>query len=165
MAEALFGPLCIGMLQDGHAVRFQAPGSSMHPAIRDGEWMVVEPASLASVRRGDVLLYRSVRGLTAHRVVRVIADEGTTEGFVFRGDNAGESEERVAQADVLGRVTGVERAGSMSDPSAPRARFTVAARRSLLRLRRLAAACAAPARKNLLYELGWRPDRHQGGLS
>jgi hypothetical protein len=162
--RSVFPVLCEDLLRSGRGVRFRATGTSMHPAIRENEWVTVEPVEANAVHRGDVVLYRSVRGLTAHRVTRVVARSGVESYLVLRGDNAGESEERVAQADVLGRVTGVERAGSMFDPSAPRARLTVAARRSLLRLRRFAAALAAPARKNLLHELGWRPDGHQGGL-
>jgi hypothetical protein len=162
MAEALFSPLCIGMLEDGHAVRFQAPGSSMHPAIRDGEWMVVEPASAASVRCGDVLLYRSVRGLTAHRVVRVVADEGTRERFVLRGDNVGALDEDVDSGHILGRVARVERGRRQFDPASIRAQFASEAWRTIAMLRRTVHELATGWRLLLPARL-WQHGARQGG--
>jgi Signal peptidase, peptidase S26 len=123
VGEVLFSSLCTRMLEDGHTVRFQAPGTSMHPAIRDGEWVTVEPADLAAVRRGDVVLYRSPRGLTAHRVVRVVAGGGVPGRISVRGDNTGGLEEDVGFADVLGRITRVEHGRRPCDPAAIHARL------------------------------------------
>ena len=155
MAETLFTPLCVRMLEDGHAVRFQAPGSSMHPAIRDGEWVTVEPTRPAFVRRGDVLLYHSVRGLTAHRVVRVVTEEGTRARFVFRGDNTGALDEPVAFGHILGRVACVERGGEQIDPNSIGAGLSVRASRGLHRLKRPLAALAVRTARTLLRGLRW----------
>jgi hypothetical protein len=165
MAEALFSPLCVRMLEDGHAVRFQAPGSSMHPAIRDGEWMTVEPTRPASARRGDVLLYLSVRGLTAHRLVRVVMEEGTPAQFVFRGDNAGALEEHVDFTNVLGRVARVERGRRHIDPASMRARLASEAWRTIAELKRMAKELAAGLRLRSLYAKRGQHSARQGGLS
>ena len=62
-----------GLLSHGHRVRFRAEGDSMHPAIRGGEAILVEPVSPAHLKKGDIALYLSGRGITAHRVVKILA--------------------------------------------------------------------------------------------
>jgi hypothetical protein len=165
MADALFTPLCVRMLADGHAVRFRAPGFSMHPSIRDGEWMTVEPAWSASVRRGDVLLYRSARGLTAHRVRRIVALDGSRRSLVFGGDNSGDCEERVAPGAILGRVVCVERDGRRVDPNALRARMTARVWHILAGLKRGLAVCLVEPTRTLRSGLRRRSVARQGGLS
>jgi phage repressor protein C with HTH and peptisase S24 domain len=94
----------IDLLQRGHAVEFCVRGDSMHPVIREDDSVHVEPSR--DVRLGDVVLTLATRGLTAHRV---IAQHGDT--IVTRGDNTPEADAPVPLAQVLGKVTWVERAG------------------------------------------------------
>ena len=54
----LFVGLTRELLQRGCHVRFRATGTSMHPAIRDGEVVTVAPASGDAFAVGDVLLCR-----------------------------------------------------------------------------------------------------------
>jgi signal peptidase I len=117
MAEAaLFTPICTDLLRAGQAVRFRATGGSMHPTIRDGETVVVRPIDPKAVRRGDVVLYRGRRGLTAHRVMRVIENDCAPDVFMIRGDHGAGLDEHVESAQVLGRVASVERSGLHCDP-------------------------------------------------
>ena len=104
-----FPDLCADLLQSGRPVRFRAPGASMHPTIRDGEVVTVVPVPTREIKRGDVLLYQTDRGLTAHRVIRRLP--GPKTAFRVRGDAPGSEEERVAANRVLGKVASVERAG------------------------------------------------------
>ena len=67
----LFTDVCVGLLNQGQSVRFKANGWSMHPTICDGEMINVEPVLPSQVRHGDIILYRSLRGITAHRVVHI----------------------------------------------------------------------------------------------
>jgi hypothetical protein len=67
----LFTDVCVGLLNQGQSVRFKANGWSMHPTICDGEMINVEPVLPSQVRHGDIILYRSPRGITAHRVIHV----------------------------------------------------------------------------------------------
>jgi len=67
----LFADVCVGLLNIGQSVRFKANGWSMHPTICDGEIINVEPVLPSQVRHGDIILYRSPRGITAHRVVHI----------------------------------------------------------------------------------------------
>jgi phage repressor protein C with HTH and peptisase S24 domain len=90
------------LLGRGIGVRFRAKGDSMHPTIRCGEHMHVEPVDPAAVTRGDVVLARHVRGLTAHRVVRIDDSRITT-----RGDNCCQDDPVIPADAIIGRVVGV----------------------------------------------------------
>ena len=87
------------LLGRGIAVRFQARGDSMHPAIRCGETLHVVPVDAAELARGDVVLARQARGLTAHRIARI---DGAR--IVTRGDNCSHDDHPIGAGEVLGRV-------------------------------------------------------------
>ena len=91
------------LLARGHSVRFRARGHSMHPIIRNDDYLLVAPSTRCEC--GDVVLTLSSRGLTAHRVVRL--EDGVV---ITRGDNAPGDDE---VGKVLGVVTHVEREGRM----------------------------------------------------
>jgi hypothetical protein len=105
-----FVHLLEALLGGGHSVRFRAPGSSMHPTIRNGEAITVVPIGRSPVRVGDVVLYRRGHAAIAHRVVRV-RSSGRSVGFVLRGDAAYSCDRPIELAQVLGRVTAIERDG------------------------------------------------------
>lgn len=90
------------LLGRGIPVRFQARGDSMHPTIRCGQHLCVEPVSPDALSRGDVVLARLPRGLTAHRVVRIDGSRITT-----RGDNCSSTDPVFKITDVIGRVVGI----------------------------------------------------------
>ena len=89
----------IDLLGRGIDVRFRATGDSMHPTIRCGEPMRVEPVGASELSRGDVVLARHTRGLTAHRIVRIDGARITT-----RGDNCSDDDPDFGVAEILGRV-------------------------------------------------------------
>lgn len=130
----MFSDLSTELLQSGYSVRFRPPGHSMHPTIRDGETVVVEPVSALSVRRGDILLCRTQRGLTAHRVVAVRKNE-QARVFILRGDASVSCDEPVEAEQVLGRVIQVERDERVIDLASMRARLRQTARLCAARLR------------------------------
>lgn len=88
------------VLASGAAVEFRAEGDSMHPSIRSGELLIVDRVDPSAIRRGDVVLARLTRGLTAHRVVRMTRDGR----FITRGDNAPATDEPFTAGQLLGRV-------------------------------------------------------------
>jgi hypothetical protein len=161
--EALFTPLCVRMLEEGYPVRFQAPGSSMHPAIRDGEWVTMEPVGPGSLRRGEVVLYRSPRGLTAHRVRRIVGLHGAPRYLVLRGDNAAGREEHVDPSNVLGRVVYVERGRRRFDPASMGAWVASEAWRTIATLKRMVHELAAGSRLLLPYAKRRQHGDGQGG--
>lgn len=75
--SGLFGELLRSLLEDGIAVRFQAHGRSMYPAIVDGNFVQVESGS---AKPGDVAMIETPDGFRVHRVV------GASDGNSTRGD-------------------------------------------------------------------------------
>jgi phage repressor protein C with HTH and peptisase S24 domain len=100
----MFEELLDSLLNEGRRVRFTARGESMNPAIADGEVVIVEP--LGTLHTGEIFLYRSERGLRAHRLVRIEGDQ-----LIFRGDRAVDDDPPVTRDAVAGRVIAVERGG------------------------------------------------------
>ncbi len=96
------------LLAQGIAARFRASGDSMDPAIRSGEHLHVEPVELAALRRGDIVLARQPRGLTAHRIVRI------EDGWITtRGDNCSDDDPIFTAEQLVGRIAAAERDGRM----------------------------------------------------
>lgn len=98
-----FEPTLRALLVAGHGARFRVEGDSMHPVIRSGDYVRVLPCSVSELRRGDVILASTGRGLTAHRIVR-------TEGqrVITRGDNSLRADPAIDKTQILGRVAEVE---------------------------------------------------------
>jgi signal peptidase I len=106
-----FEPTLREVLAAGHTARFRASGDSMYPAIRSGDYLHIVPCDISQLRRGDVILAMTDRGLTAHRIVRIRDAEGEMR-IVMRGDNALRCDRTVPASDILGRVEIVESSGS-----------------------------------------------------
>jgi phage repressor protein C with HTH and peptisase S24 domain len=134
--QQLFVDLSTDLLRRGQSIRFRAPGRSMQPTIRDGEVITVEPVSLADVKRGDIILYRSHMGVTAHRVTRIQKKDGTADLMILRGDAPGSPDELVLPRQVLGKVVWVERGGRLIAPWSWRAMIYRTLRFSVSRLKR-----------------------------
>ncbi len=104
-----FTAICSDLLSQGFRVRFRANGKSMQPNIVENDALLVAPASLASLaslRRGDVVLTQDDLGLKAHRLVQknILTDE-----LLTRGDTGQDNDAPVPTA--LGKVIAVERGG------------------------------------------------------
>jgi len=101
-------------------VELRMSGSSMSPAIEDGDIITVEPVNDEPIRQGDIVLYHT-RFDTAviHRIVRI--DRSSSEKSVLtRGDSATQNDLPVPIHRVLGRVKLVERAGERIKMVRPR---------------------------------------------
>lgn len=109
--SAAFTALSAELLANGCAVRFRAEGGSMHPTIRSGELIIVEPVDPVSIRRGDILLAKSHGRIVAHRVTAIEAGEVGLPRFTLRGDAIATPDAPVGAAGVLGLVRTVERGG------------------------------------------------------
>lgn len=92
-------------------VELRMSGSSMSPAIEDGDIIAVEPINGEIIKPGDIVLYHS-RFDTAviHRIVR-LERSSSERCIVTRGDAASHNDGPVPLHRVLGRVSRVERAG------------------------------------------------------
>ena len=134
--NGLFADVSTNLLRRGHRVRFRAPGWSMHPTIKDGETIMVEPVAPSAVKTGDIILYQFDSGVVVHRVVRVEKNNGTPL-FILRGDALGSHDEPVAVEQVLGKVVFVERNGRSMNPYGWKSRIFLRAHTCASRLKRL----------------------------
>ena len=101
------------LLRSGHVVRFHADGWSMHPTIRYGEILMVEPVAHSPLHTGDILLYRRAHAAIAHRLVGMSSSTAGRSTLTLRGDAADCDDSPVGLDQVLGRVVAVERRGRL----------------------------------------------------
>ncbi len=97
------------ILGRGGVLRFQAYGGSMHPFVRNGDIVEVEPIIPGQVRAGDIILFKDgPQSMLAHRVIRRMKNE---KGlcFITKGDSASNADSPVAPERVLGRLRRIER--------------------------------------------------------
>lgn len=107
-SEELAG-LIRATLADGTTISFNAPGHSMLPFIHSGDKIFVSPIDRSQIRLGDILVYVHPRDgkVLAHRLV--CAED---EKLLCKGDNVNlQSDGWISFADVLGRVSRIERNG------------------------------------------------------
>lgn len=109
-----FGQLSSSLLESGYAVRFRAEGSSMHPAIRNGDVLCVEPVSSDDhLHVGDIVLYLSGEGRpVVHRIIARVRKAGNLR-LLIKGDNLFHVDEFIPWQRVEGKVTSVERGDSI----------------------------------------------------
>ncbi len=77
--QHLFIDVSIELLRQGKSVRFRAPGLSMHPTIKEGETITVEPVAPFDIKRGDILLYFIGKKAIAHRVVSIKREKSNSK--------------------------------------------------------------------------------------
>ena len=133
-----FSDLMAELLQLGNSVRFRANGSSMVPNIYEGEAITVEPVVPGDVKRGDIILYRSQRGVIAHRVVSLPTHSSVPDPdplFLLRGDASLSCDEPVEARQILGRVAFVEREGGAVNLAGTAAKMWHQARRFAFHLK------------------------------
>ena len=131
-----FGDLSAELLSLGFGVRFRAPGTSMHPTIRHGDLITVEPVAPSNLKRGDIILCRLQNGFIAHRLVNIEERNGCGLTFFLRGDASTTCDAPVKPAQVLGKVVCLERGHRRIDPYSRRVRLWSMLYLWLARLRR-----------------------------
>jgi signal peptidase I len=101
------------ILYHGKETVFRYRGKSMHPTLKEGMNICAEEVPVSSVRRGDIILYKSGSSLAAHRVIKILK-EGAKTIFVTKGDN-----HAYVDADLIpesGLIARVKAAFSESEP-------------------------------------------------
>ena len=95
----LFDSLSRELLSSGNGIRFQAHGSSMSPAIRNGEMVHVQSAVPDELRKGDIVLVKSEMGFRLHRLVVADAERDV---FVTRGDCGQQNDPAASGEQIVG---------------------------------------------------------------
>jgi signal peptidase I len=92
-------------------VELRMSGSSMSPAIEDGDIITLEPVTEEPIKQGDIVLYQSrMDTAVIHRIIR-LERSSSERCIVTRGDAASHHDSPVPLHRILGRVKRVERAG------------------------------------------------------
>jgi signal peptidase I len=89
-------------------VRLGVCGTSMAPAIRPGDLVLVERAGVSEVSPGEIVVFRRRSRLIVHRVL-VKSDRLGEPSLVTRGDRTRRDDGLVSSAELIGRVTHIER--------------------------------------------------------
>jgi hypothetical protein len=91
------------------AARLRVGGTSMLPAIRPRDVLVIEPRPLQQIRVSDIVLFTLGDRLFVHRVVRKGTDESGAPTLVTRGDTHREDDLPISASQLLGQVVAVWR--------------------------------------------------------
>jgi len=90
--------------------RIAIHGTSMHPTLQMGWWILLKPLTGTDLKPGQIALFRTEHNLTAHRLVWIERHAGG-DTLVFRGDH-NRVRERVSPGAVIARVVAVEVPGA-----------------------------------------------------
>jgi hypothetical protein len=111
------------------ALRLRVTGSSMLPAVRPDDLLLIRHCRIEEAGPGDIVLYIRQRRLFAHRVISRSAAR-----LVTQGDGVAEPDLPVTAHELLGKVTRVMRRGNTirheSKPTLPARMAAVLFRRS-----------------------------------
>jgi signal peptidase len=118
-----FDELSAQLFSLGLGVRFRAPGTSMHPTIRHGDVITVEPVAPGNLKKGDIIFCRLQSGLIAHRIVNIEERDGGELTFILQGDASITCDAPVKPEQVLGKVVCLERDHHLIDPYSPSVRL------------------------------------------
>jgi signal peptidase len=88
----------------------------MHPTIRHGDVITVDPVAPFKLKKGDIILYRLESDCIAHRIVRIEERNGCQRTFILRGDASTACDSPVKAEEVLGKVVHAERDHRLIDP-------------------------------------------------
>jgi signal peptidase I len=112
-------------------VRLRVFGTSMVPSILPGDLISVQRAGVPEISIGEFVLYSRDGRLFAHRVVGEARLTGQAR-LITRGDRLQYDDAAISSAELVGRVTCVERKGAKVDFGAWHGEWT----RPLIRLLR-----------------------------
>lgn len=104
-------------LRKGQPLWFRVSSSSMHPLLRIGEEVYIEPATAGDLQIGEIAAFETGAGLVIHRIVQRRSDRGGIQ-LVEMGDTqlrAGS----VESGAVIGRVVAIGRGKRRIDLQQP----------------------------------------------
>src|SRR5512143_1975364 len=93
-------------LQEQGILRLRVISNSMLPTLRPGDEVIVQPASLGSLQRGDLVVVQHETELITHRLIEVSA-----QGWRTKGDHCTAADPVWPAAMILGRVVAIQRSG------------------------------------------------------
>lgn len=96
------------VLEKGKLFRFQAPGYSMYPFVRNNDIITIAPPALRIPGTGDIVafIHPEIGKLVVHRIIHC-----GDNAFLIKGDNTVGADGLIPKENIFGTVIRVERAG------------------------------------------------------
>ena len=91
------------LLNDGHLLEIKMTGYSMFPALKGGEYALVEKCAPDEVKPGEIVVFRSANKLIAHRIHKIIKQNSDVQ-FITKGDNNSFFDKPFSGNELLGKV-------------------------------------------------------------
>ncbi|MDD6252891.1 MAG: S24/S26 family peptidase [Candidatus Cryptobacteroides sp.] len=99
------------LLREERTVTIPARGKSMLPFIQDGDRVELAETEAGKLKRGDIVLARTTKGIIMHRIIKAERDGR----FILMGDGNLYSTEYCEAEDIAGTVMRVCRGGKWTD--------------------------------------------------
>ncbi len=96
------------LLEDNHQLSFSMRGNSMYPALKSGDVGIVEKCSITDIQIGDIIVFKQNGELVAHRLVKIIVNDGT-HLLVAKGDKNMHPDKPFAIEALIGKVCSFQR--------------------------------------------------------
>ena len=97
------------------SLRLRVTGFSMLPSVWPGDVVLVHRRGMQQIHPGDIVLFTRHGKLIAHRVVFKTSDQ-ELPSLVTRGDALRSQDSAIGPTQLLGKVSGVLRAGKWIEP-------------------------------------------------
>lgn len=98
------------VLKTGSSLRIRVTGRSMVPFLKGGEILTIRRVSYNSLRRGDLILFRSkYDSPVLHRIIRIKPSYDKAYIFHTKGDASRLPDDPVHQNEVMGKVCKVQK--------------------------------------------------------
>ena len=130
-SDALGRELAAEVVRRFGRVRLLVSGTSMVPAVLHGDLISVERAGIGGISPGEIVVFAREGRLVTHRVVDRAGSPGVAY-LVTCGDRTRRNDAPILPAELLGRVTSIER----GHRPVPRRRWLRRPERMLCRLLR-----------------------------
>ena len=105
------------LLAEGKTIRIKAHGYSMHPCIKPGSMILIEPIHLkGNPVPGEIIAIRRENGLIVHRLSKIIVKNGI-KYYIARGDSNSSADNPIKIDKIAGRIVRAETTGENSIPA------------------------------------------------
>lgn len=95
-------------IKNGHSIQTIVNGTSMFPFLRKGDILTIDPATIETIKRGDIIVFENEEKWIAHRVVRIRSFDGAIQ-ITTRGDARISSDPTVNKTNYIGLISAFER--------------------------------------------------------
>lgn len=91
------------LLENELSLEIRMTGFSMFPALKGGEFAIVEKCDAGKLKPGDIIVFRKQQKLIAHRLLKISSVKGIRL-FIARGDNNLFYDQPVSADEIIGKV-------------------------------------------------------------